>query len=742
MGIRIGIDLGTTFSAAAMMDKRKGVPVIIPNSEGERITPSVIQFQSGRTIVGSEAKEAYEAGESGCTSSFKRSMGDDSAYCTIGGQSYTPVHLSAIMLRHIKDEVEMVTGEKVDEAVITVPAYFYHRERSATLDAARLAGLNVKQLINEPTAAALAYSVDHWRENARIMVYDLGGGTFDVTLIEMKSGGRVESIRTTGDHTLGGKDWDARLAGLIESKAEAEAGLSVREYPSLHNAAMRAAESVKKQLSSRNTAAVRLSSEDFGKYSTEVTIDEFNNATLDLIKRTTTLCEQLLSELSLSWSGITDILLVGGSTRMRQVSSFLKERSGHSPLMHVNPDEAVALGAAISVWSPPPEYNEGVAGAISRDKPPKSAGKVGQEQKLQSALSVVSSDVCAHAMGVIAVSADGSRYINKTIVPDNSRIPVKCAESFHYYTSEGGSNELEIYMLQGEKPPLESEVIGKYTVSGITHDPKNNPAVVSIQYSYDRSGLVHVQVRRQGRDVDLPVKEETVPKDMSKFGNPPEKVKVTGQPQRLNVVMAVDVSGSMNGYPLKEAKKAMCHFVDKLRQYPNNPQAGVVAVSDRSIVVMKLGSDMNKCKAAINSIEEEMAGVLNGADPFEDIRRLLRNTDGKRWGIVLADGRWDDQVKAVRRARMCHEEGIDIVGIGFGTADEKFLHDISSGEIESMFVSQDKLVESFGKIAREIGSAAPKKTGRFDAVTAVSTWRATDESGGGSPLTGSVHSSR
>lgn len=727
MGIKIGIDLGTTFSAAAVLDKRKGIPVIIPNRDGERITPSVIQFQGKNVIVGSEAKDAYESGESGCTSAFKRSMGSDEVYCTIDSVGYTPVKLSAIMLRHIKNEVEAVTGETVDEAVVTVPAYFYHKERSATLDAARLAGLKVKQLINEPTAAALAYSIDHWRENARIMVYDLGGGTFDVTLIQMKSGGKIESLRTKGDHTLGGKDWDARLTSLIESKAEFEAGLTVNEYPQLHNAAMRAAESVKKQLSTKNIASLRLSSEDFGKFKTEIGIDEFNKATFDLLKRTTTLCEQLLSELNLSWNDITDILLVGGSTRMRQVSAFLKERSGHTPLMHVNPDEAVALGAAICVWSPQPEYNKGVAGSISHENPSKHTGRVGTETKLHNALSIMPSDVCAHAMGVIAVSADGKKYINKTIVPANSIIPVKCAESFHYYTGEKDDNELEIYMLQGEKTPLESEVIGKYTVCGIKHDPKNNPTVVSIQYSYDLNGMVHVQVRQQGKNADLKLIEDPVPKDMSKFSLPPEKVTASAQPQQLNVVMAVDVSGSMNGYPLKEAKKAMCHFVDKLRNYPGTPQVGVVAVSDRSIVVMKLDSDLNKCKIAINSIEEEMAGILNGADPFEDIRRMLRNAVGRRWGIVLADGRWDDQPKAVRAAKMCHELGIDIVGIGFGTADEKFLKDISSGEIESMFVGCNELVESFGKIAQEIGETSPKRLGRSNKVTAVSTWRAIGE---------------
>lgn len=490
MGIKVGIDLGTTFSAVAMMDEKKGQPVIIPNTEGERITPSVIQFtEDDEIIVGSEANEAFEAGESGCASVFKRSMGRQETYCSFNGKNYTAEDLSAILLRYLKEEAEAVTGQKIDEAVVTVPAYFYHKERQATMNAAKKAGLHIRQIINEPTAAAMNYGVNHWRENARVLVYDLGGGTFDVTLVQMRKGNYMESLQTTGDHMLGGKDWDSRISMLVEEKIEGETGLSATEYPEIHQIVGQNAENIKKQLTTRNAANVRVKLPDYGWYSTTVSLEEFEQSTNDLIERTGTLCESLLRGLNMSWRDVTDILLVGGSTRMRQVTTFLKKVSGHTPLSQVNPDEAVALGAAIQVHLPLPEYSVITVAPTAEQAQEKNAGPfkfkrntqqktpsyslpgvVGKETALETALCMSHLDVVAHAMGVIAVNCEGTHYINKTIVPANQKIPVKCAEAFHYYTSARGENEVEIYVLQGTKAPLECQIIGKYVVSGITHN--------------------------------------------------------------------------------------------------------------------------------------------------------------------------------------------------------------------------------------------------------------------------------
>lgn len=750
MGIKVGIDLGTTFSAVAMIDDKKGQPVIIPNTLGERITPSVIQFtEDDEIIVGSEAKEAFEAGESGCASVFKRSMGNSDTYCSFNGKNYTAEDLSAILLRYLKEEAEAVTHKKIDEAVVTVPAYFYHKERQATMKAAKKAGLNIRQIINEPTAAAMNYGVNHWRENARVLVYDLGGGTFDVTLVQMKKNNQMESLQTTGDHTLGGKDWDARISSLIESKIESETGYYVSEYPEIHQTVTQNAENVKKQLTTKNVANVRLNIPGYGWYSTTISLEEFEQSTTDLIERTGTLCESLLRGLGISWRDITDILLVGGSTRMRQVSAYLKRISGHTPLAQVNPDEAVALGAAIQVHLPLPEYSvitmappkeDNTAGSgffKFKKQTPKGAsqaapkyslpGTVGKETALSNALCMSHVDVVAHAMGVIAVNAEGTHYINKTIVPANQRIPVKCAEAFHYYTSAREENEVEIYVLQGTKAPLDCEIIGKYVVSGIKHDRKDNPTTIKIQYSYDINGMVHVQARQGNGTKDLPIREESVPADMSKFGLPidPQEMKPTAE--ALSVVMAVDVSGSMSGKPIDDARNAMCHFVDNFENYPGDIEIGVIAVSDTSKIVQSLTSDLNRCKTSIRSITNCMTGVCNAGHPFKDIQSMLGRVQGKRLGIVLADGMWDNQPLAVSEAKRCHRMGIDITGIGFGSADKKFLNDISSGDIDSMLIDQSELTQSFGKIAQEIGGGNVGKRGRTGAETSVATWLAINE---------------
>lgn len=749
MGIKVGIDLGTTFSAVAMMDEKKGQPVIIPNTLGERITPSVIQFtEDDEIIVGTEAKEAFEAGESGCASVFKRSMGSQDIYCSFNGKRYTAEDLSAILLRYLKEETEKVTHQAIDEAVVTVPAYFYHKERQATMNAAKKAGLNIRQIINEPTAAAMNYGANHWRENARVLVYDLGGGTFDVTIVQMKKGNQMESLQTTGDHTLGGKDWDARISMIVEGKIEEETGLSSTDYPEIHQVVTQSAESIKKQLTTRNIASVKVNLPNYGWYSTAVSLDEFEQNTNDLIERTGTLCESLLRGLNITWRDVTDILLVGGSTRMRQVTTYLKRISGHTPLSQVNPDEAVALGAAIQVHLPLPEYSVITMASVSDDEPSNAfspfkfkkatataqatpayslPGVVGKETALNNALCMSHVDVVAHAMGIIAVNAEGTRYINKTIIPANQKIPVKCAEAFHYYTSARGDNEVEIYVLQGTKTPLECQIIGKYVVSGITHNREDNPTTIKIQYSYDINGMVHVQARQGNSTLDLPIREEPVPADMSKYGQPisPEDMKPVAEP--LSVVMAVDVSGSMSGEPIKDALDAMCHFVDNFEDYPGDVQIGAIAVSDESKIVQPLTGNLSKCKSSIRSITSCMTGVCNDGHPFNDIKSMLSGEKGRRIGIVLTDGMWSYQDQAVAAAHSCHRLGIDITGIGFGSADQKFLKDISSGDVQAMLVDQSELTQSFGKIAQEIGGGSNAKKGRTGGETSVATWLAINE---------------
>ena len=286
---------------------------------------------------------------------------------------------------------------------------------------------------------------------------------------------------------------------------------------------------------------------------------------------------------------------------------------------------------------------------------------------------------------------------------------------------------MEIYVLQGTKAPLECQIIGKFVVSGISHNREDNPTTIKIQYSYDINGMVHVQARQGSSSVDLPIREEPVPADMSKYGLPidPEEIKSVAEP--LSVVMAVDVSGSMSGEPIKDALDAMCHFVDNFEDYPGDVQIGAIAVSDTSKIVQSLTSNLNKCKSSIRSITSCMTGVGNGGHPFDDIKSMLSRERGKKIGIVLADGMWSYQDRAISAAQSCHRISIDITGIGFGSADEKFLRDISSGDVQAMLVDQSELTQSFGKIAQEIGGGTTSKRGRTGNETSVTTWLAINE---------------
>ncbi len=414
MGIKIGIDLGTTFSAVAVYDEESGRPVMVKNQEGEWLTPSVIQFADDEIIIGSEAKDSYENGENGCVSVFKRRMGDPSPYCVAGGKNYSAQDLSAILLRYLKESTEKITGQRVDEAVVTVPAYFYQQERAATLNAAKTAGLNVRQIINEPSAAAMTYALSHWRKNAKIMVYDLGGGTFDVTILQMSDMPVMRSLKTTGNHMLGGKDWDDLLIRLICDKIFSETGTDLRSVPAAYKAVERQAETLKKSLTQLYSTSVTVMLPEQGRYKITVTVDEFNEYTRPLLERTGSLCRNLLGELNMSWDDLTDILLVGGSTRMKQVPAYLEEISGHTPISHVNPDEAVAMGAAIQVNLPVPDYKE-VSLRTVQDTAEVRQSAAEEETELSSPLSLRYTDIVAHAMGIIAVNDEGTYYINKQL---------------------------------------------------------------------------------------------------------------------------------------------------------------------------------------------------------------------------------------------------------------------------------------------------------------------------------------
>jgi molecular chaperone DnaK len=711
LAVSVGIDLGTTFSAVAYIDPQTKLPKIIPNREGKNITPSVIQFLNGRAIFGSEAESAFNSGQPGCAATFKRRMGETGPCCYIDGKPYTAEELSSLLLRHLKEEAEAELGDTIEDAVITVPAYFYSAEREATVRAADAAGIKVRKIIDEPNAAAMAYGLNNWRENANILVYDLGGGTFDVTLTRMGHSGDLSTITTRGNHLLGGRDWDDRIEQILMDKFAKETGIDTHSGTGIKTMFRGMAEGVKKQLSAMQSVKVTAFIPDFGSASVMVNRGEFEENTRDLLNRTESLCHAVLTEAGLSIRDVTDVLLVGGSTRMPQVSQYILKMFGKKPISHVNPDEAVALGAAIQST----KDNEPYAALsiqvmtdgrkVTARSALSSHVSVQPSQKLSSISLLKLRETTAHAMGIIAVSTDSTRYINDIIIPANHPRPVRVAKAFAFYTSAHDTNEMEIYVLQGEKEkPLDNQIPYKYVVSGIQHlKEQKGKTIIKVQYSYDNNGIIQVQARQESGRTDLPIRKEPVPDDMSKYALPIDLAEFL-KPEPLNLVMAVDVSGSMSEGPLEAAQNAMCDFIRKMDF--SFTRVGILAVSDRTAEITGLTADEETCIRAIQSITCGQTGYGNGAHPFADIRNMLAGEEGRRFAIILADGVWSYQEAAIAAAKKCNNAEIETAAIGFGTADEKFLRDISSTEANALLVSQSELVSAFGTIAQSLGGGA------------------------------------
>lgn len=717
MSKKVGIDLGTTFCAVAIYNESTKQPEIVKNRFGNKITPSVIQIcDDGEIIIGDEAKDAFDEGDNGCITAFKRGMGENKPYAYVNGQGYTSEDLSAILLKELKEMAEETLNDTIDEAVITVPAYFFHKERQATLNAAKKAGIKVRMLINEPTAAALNYGIDHFRENAIILVYDLGGGTFDVTLLQMGQNKEINCLKTMGNHILGGKDWDRALVSYIVSLIESETGEYLNDDFAFINSLSGKVEKIKKDLSKATQTKVKLHIPNYGLYETIISREIFEQITKSLLDQTVTLCESILLESHLQWHDITDILLVGGSTRMPQVSSYLQKISGHKPLTLMNPDEAVALGAAIQTTLPLPKYNTYTASTNETIQ----KGQVKPEEKLTTVASIRVNDVQAHTLGIIAVNSEGTYYENQNIIPANQEIPVKRAKKFKYYTSPNKNNEVDIYLLQGTRPILECEILNKYVISGIRH--MDEPTTIRIQYSYDMSGMVHVQARQEDDNIDLPIREEPIEEDLSRFGQPIPKQKIKQEP--TTVLFVIDTSGSMAGERIKEAKLSIKDFIKKLSLH--NVTYGLIAFSESVTQVVSFSNRPSKIIDKLPSFDSGLGGCGTDADPFPTIQSMFNGIRGKKYAIVLTDGEWYGNArKATSTSQLCKDKDIQIIAIGIGEADIEFLRKISSMPADALKIDVTQLRTSFGNIAQSIGG---NTTTREDiSYSEVETWKAVDE---------------
>ena len=461
----IGIDLGTTNSCVAVMEG--GKPVVIPNSEGSRTTPSVVAFtETGERLIGEPAKRQAVTNADRTISSIKRHMGTDYKV-TIDGKSYTPQEISAMILQKLKADAESYLGEKVTEAVITVPAYFNDAQRQATKDAGKIAGLDVKRIINEPTAAALAYGLDNDAEQ-KIMVYDLGGGTFDVSIIEIGDG-VIEVLATNGDTHLGGDDFDNKITDWLVSEFKKAEGVDLSTDKMALQRLKEAAEKAKKELSTSTTTNINLpfitaTAEGPKHLDMTLTRAKFDELTHDLIERTAVPVQNALKDAGITASELGKVLLVGGSTRMINAQEKVKDLTGKEPSKSINPDEGVAIGASIQ------------------------GGKLNNEDG--------AGDVLLLDVTPLSLSIETMGGIATKLIERNTTIPTKKSQIFS--TAADNQEAVDIHVVQGERQfARDNKTLGQFRLDGILPAKRGVPQI-EVTFDIDANGIVNVSAKDLG----------------------------------------------------------------------------------------------------------------------------------------------------------------------------------------------------------------------------------------------------
>lgn len=701
MGIAVGIDLGTTYSAVGRIDPVTGRAVIIENPEGEAVTPSVVAIMpGGKTLVGAEAKEQQELGYTETAAFFKRSMGQKDFSLTLCRSRYSASDLAGVLLRGLVDQAQEVSGETIDAAVVTVPAYFKNTEREATLEAARKAGLKVLGLLNEPTAAAFAYGLNADGVSRTVLVYDLGGGTFDVTLAQV-DGDEINVLGSDGSHMLGGKDWDDALVRWIVDQFSDEFDIDLSDDSDQMAQLAVVAEKAKKRLSRASSAPIYVSYQGRkGKY--ELTRKEFDGITSFMLQETSDIVDRLFAGMNppISWQDVDGVILVGGSTRMGQVHDYIERMSGKPPLSGVNVDEAVALGAAIRA-------NQNASGAptmlLGSGAPSAAAGG---PSMLLGGRKVT--DVTSHALGMIAESSDRSQYVNDILIPKNSSIPARRTQRRELRVPNSGG-ELEVYLLQGQEPvPLDNEVAGKYVFTDISHVGDGH-TLIDVTYSYDENGVIKIGAVQTETNTDLPMHRETVPEDMSWVTHSPiendriERETNSNTPEG-EVYIFIDLSGSM-GLSLGQALGAARQFVDQIDV--ERLHVGVIGFGSSTRVFQDATShkpELNNCIAGLQSQFDRGVCGYGTDNPLGLLTDIYSSYGTAKLAVILTDGEWSSTNQAISDARSSWKRGIDTIGIGIGSANESFLKQISSIQDLSELTDASHLVESFSKIARVISN--------------------------------------
>ncbi len=562
----IGIDLGTTNSCVAVIEG--GEPVVIANIEGGRTTPSVVAFsKTGERMVGHTAKRQAITNPDRTIASIKREMG--TAYkINIDNKDYTPQEISAIILQKLKADAESYLGDTVTEAVITVPAYFTDAQRQATKDAGKIAGLEVKRIINEPTAAALAYGIDK-ETDQKVMVYDLGGGTFDVSIIEMGDGVQ-EVLATAGNNRLGGDDFDKRVMDWIVDGFKKENGIDLSADKMAMQRVKEAAEKAKIDLSGMTTADINLpfitvDATGPKHYEATLTRAKFNEITADLVEGTMGPVRQALSDSGLTASQLDKVLLVGGSTRIPAVQEAIKNFIGKEPFKGINPDECVAVGAALQ------------------------AGVLGGDVK-----GLLLLDVTPLSLGIETMG-----NINTKVIERNTTIPAKKSQVFS--TAADGQTSVEVHVLQGEREfAKDNKTLGVFHLDGIAPAPRGVPQI-EVTFDIDANGIVNVSAKDLGtgkeQHITITASTNMSKEDIDRAVKEAEQFAAEDKKRREEV----DIRNNADQM-VYQCEKTLTDMGDKLEE---SEKSAVQAKIDETKEALK-GEDIEKIKAASEALQQEI----------------------------------------------------------------------------------------------------------------------------------------
>ena len=588
----IGIDLGTTNSCVAVIEG--GEPVVIANAEGARTTPSVVAFsKDGERMVGQVAKRQAITNPDRTISSIKRDMGT-ARKVNIDGKDFTPQEISAIILQKLKNDAESYLGDKVTEAVITVPAYFTDAQRQATKDAGKIAGLEVKRIINEPTAAALAYGIDK-ETDQKVMVYDLGGGTFDVSIIEMGDGVQ-EVLATAGNNRLGGDDFDKRIMDWMVETFKQQNGIDLTGDKMAMQRIKEAAEKAKIDLSGMTSTDINLpfiTADANGPKHFEATLTraKFNELTADLVAATMGPVKQALSDSGLSASNLDKVLLVGGSTRIPAVQEAIKNFTGKEPFKGINPDECVAVGAALQ------------------------AGVLGGDVK-----GLLLLDVTPLSLGIETMGG-----INTKVIERNSTIPTKKSQIFS--TAADGQTSVEVHVLQGEREfAKDNKTLGVFHLDGIAPAPRGIPQI-EVTFDIDANGIVNVSAtdKGTGKEQHITITSSTnmSKDDIDKAVKEAEQYAAEDKKRREDV----DVRNNADQM-VYQCEKTITDMGDKLDE---SEKSAVQAKIDETKEALK-GDDIEKIKTASEALQQEIYKIS------EKVYKAAQEAAAAQQGANPADG--------------------------------------------------------------------------------------------------------